>query len=226
MGRFMPSHLRHLRIGLVATTAGAVGLALAMPASASAATSRKVQVNAVPHWTAHAHSTGAVAAKTRVKLTAVLNLRNTAGAQRLALSVSDPSSSNYRHYVTPSQWRASFAPTHAQIASVTSWLSHKGFKVGAVPANGRYVSFTGTAKQAESACGTSLHGYVKDGARVMANAKPATVPATLARVVAGISGLDTSVKSKPSHTTGQATKEGSANRLAAPALPSPSAKPV
>ncbi len=223
----MPPHLHHLRVGLVATTVGAVGLALALPAGASAATTTtKVQVTAVPHWTAHARNIGAVAARTPLRLTAVLNLRNSVGAQKLALAVSDPTSTQYKHYVTPAQWRAKFAPTSAQIASVTKWLSHQGFKVGKVPANGRYVSFTGTALQANRAFGTSVHGYVLDGARVTANAKPVVLPASVARVVAGISGLDSSAKSQPTHLTGQASRDATTKRSTAPTLTTARAKPA
>jgi subtilase family serine protease len=199
----MPLPLRRLRTGIVATTAAAVGLAIGLPAGASAApNTARVQVNSAPSWTATAASAGAVGDSTLVRLTAVLSLRDLAGAQKLALAVSDPKNSQYRHYVAPAAWRTAFAPTSDQIKSVTSWLTSQGFSVEAVPANGRYVTFTGTAKQAEAAFGTSLSGFIKGGARVIANTRPVTVPSSLAGLVAGIGGLDTSVKSTPDHTTG------------------------
>jgi subtilase family serine protease len=199
----MPLHFRRIRTGLVATTAAAVGLAVSLPAGASAAPAAdRVQIDNAPSWTSSAASTGAVADTTPVRLTAVLALRDMAAAQKLATAVSDPTSSQYRHYVTPAAWRTSFAPTSDQIASVTSWLTSQGFTVGTVPANGRYVSFTGTAKQAEDAFGTSLSGFVKSGAHVVANTAPVTIPSALSGLVAGIGGLDTSVKATPDHTTG------------------------
>ncbi|BEP11739.1 S53 family peptidase [Acidothermaceae bacterium B102] len=222
----MPPHLHRLRTGFVATTVAAVGMAVALPAGASAATSSssaRVQVNAAPSWTAKTASTGAVAASATLQLSAVLQLRNTAAATALARAVSDPKSKTYGHYWTPAAWRAAFAPTSAQITSVTSWLTKQGFIVGTVPANGRYVSFSGTAAQAEAAFGTSLSGFVKAGASVIANTKPATVPKALAGVVAGITGLDTSARSVSDRTTGDAAKP---TVKAAAVAPSPAAVPA
>jgi subtilase family serine protease len=198
----MPPHLRHVRTGLVATTVAAVGMAVALPAGANAAptTPSRVQIGSAPAWTAKATATGAVAPSALVRLTAVLQLRNTSGAEALAQAVSDPSSASYQHYVTPAQWRTSFAPTDAQITTVTSWLSKQGFTLGTVPANGRYVTFTGTAKQAEAAFGTSIESYLKGGSNVIANTKPVTVPASIGALVANIGGLDTSIKSTPTNT--------------------------
>ncbi|MDX6228218.1 MAG: hypothetical protein QOI76_1608 [Frankiales bacterium] len=218
----MPPHLRRFRTGLVATTAAAVGLAIGLPAGASAAPAApRVQVDSAPSWTARTATTGAVPGSTLLRLTAVLKLRDAAGATKLALAVSDPKSASYRHYVSPAAWRAAFAPTSAQVKSVTSWLTSQGFTIGTVPANGRYVSFTGTAKQAEAAFGTSIAGFVKGGSKVLANTKPVTLPSSLSGLVAGIDGLDTSVRAIPNNTTG-------ADRPAAtkPAVQSLAVKPA
>jgi subtilase family serine protease len=222
----MPPHLRSIRTGLIATTAAAVGLAVALPAGASAApVASRVQLNSTPSWTATATNTGAVAASAKLTLTAVLALKDLAGAQKFALAVSDPKNKLYRHYDTPAQWRAAFAPSDATIKTVTSWLSGQGFSIGTVPANGRYVTFTGTIQQAEAAFGTSVDGFIKSGSNVIANTKPVTVPSSLAGIVSGISGLDTSVKSTPDNTTGADTPN-TAPKAAAPAVHSLVAKPA
>ena len=220
----MPPHLHRLRTGFVATTVAAVGLAVALPAGASAAApSARVQVNATPSWTAKTVSTGAVAATAKLQLSAVLQLRNAGTAAALARAVSDPKSKSYGHYWTPAAWRAVFSPTSAQITSVTSWLTKQGFTVGTVPANGRYVSFTGTAQQVEAAFGTNLADFDKAGASVIANTQPATVPQSLAGVVAGITGLDTSARSATDHTTGDVAAPAV---TAAAVTPSPTAIPA
>ena len=205
----MQPQLRRLRTGLVATTAAAVGLAVAMPSGAVAAPAgasvkgaAKAHVNAVPSWTHTATNTGAVSDATRLRLTAVLQLKDAAGAQKLALAVSDPKNTLYRHFVTPSAWRKAYAPTDKQVASVTTWLKGHGFAVTAVPANGRYVSFTGTAAQAEAAFSTTIDGFIRSGSAVMANTKPVTLPKSLVGVVAGLTGLDTSARAVTDRTTG------------------------
>ncbi len=202
----MPPQFHRVRTGLVATTVAAVGLAVALPAGASAVSSTpaRVQVNAAASWTAKASSTGAVPAGTTLQLSAVLSLRNLSQATALVKAVSDPTSATYRHYWTPAAWRSAFAPTADQVKSVTSWLTKEGFTVGTIPANARYVSFSGTAGQVESAFGTSLSGFDKSGASVIGNTTAATVPSSLAGIVAGITGLDTSTLAVNHHTTGDA----------------------
>ena len=224
----MPLHIRRLRSGLVATSVAAVGLAVALPAGASAATVKpaRVQVNAAVSWTATATSTGAVPAETDLQLSAVLSLRDLAGANALERAVSDPKSSDYRHYWSAAKWRAAFAPTAAQVSTVTSWLTKEGFTIGTIPANARYVSFSGTAAQVEAAFGTSLTGFVRAGTNVMGNTLAATVPGALAGIVAGINGLDTSARAVTHHTTGDPTPTAPTAAALAPTAPVSTTPPL
>jgi subtilase family serine protease len=197
----MSSRLRRL---LVVTTAGAAALSAALPATAAPAANApgtRTTLDAAPAWTHTARAAGATAAATPVRLAAVLPLRDAVGAERLALAVSTPGDAQYGQYLTAAQWRARFAPTDATVGTVTGWLRSHGFTVGSVPANHRYVAFTGTAAAANAAFGVGLTNYVKDGARVSAPSAAVTVPAELAAAVAGIAGLDTSARMTPTHTT-------------------------
>ena len=58
-----------------------------------------------------------------------LALRYAAAAAALALDVSDPTSKNYGHYLTPSQFNARFAPAAATVASVRNFLTASGLAV-------------------------------------------------------------------------------------------------
>lgn len=190
-----------IRRVLVAGATGAAVLAVASPAQAVPAASRvapRVTLDSAPAWTHTAKPVAATSASAKVKLTAVLPLRDQAGAERFATAVSTPGSAQYRRFLTAGQFRARYAPTDATVASVAGWLRKNGFTVGSVPANHRYVPFTGTVGATNSAFGVGLTNYDKRGARVSAPSRSITVPSELAGKVAGISGLDTSAQTTPS----------------------------
>jgi subtilase family serine protease len=197
--------------------------ALAPAAAAHAGTApqgRRV-VEKVPSWTARAHRVGAVPGSTQQQITAVLNLRDEAGAERLAAAVSTPASAQYGHYLTAAQWRARFAPTQADVDKVVVWLRSSGFTVTDVPANHRFVQFTGSAATTEKALTTSLSRFDKDGRTVSAPTSEVTMPDSLASIVAGIQGLDGSQRAQPLSTTGQATAGVTAKVSPTDALPPP-----
>src|SRR5690349_168017 len=93
---------------------GASALALPLMASstfAANASSRSAVAGSLPDWVATAHQTGTPSASTRMSVDVVLPLRDSAAAERLALSVSDPKSSAYGHYLSAAEFNARFAPT-------------------------------------------------------------------------------------------------------------------
>ena len=192
--------------GAVVGTTVAMSLAFLGQSAVLAAGPERATVDASPDWTASATTAGHTDAASRLHLSVLLNLRDAAGATALADAVSNPRSASYRHYVTAAQWRARFAPTSRQVASVTRFLTDSGFTVTDVPANGRYVAFDGTAAQAEKAFATKLQDYDRAGKRVSAPSTATSVPAALSALVAGISGLDTSAVVTPLHVT--AAEEG------------------
>jgi subtilase family serine protease len=221
-----------LRRALVAAAAtGAVALVVTtVPAGAAPAQAspNKVTLDAAPDWTHTATAAGPTDAKRTVRLSAVLPMRDAAAAESLALAVNTPGNAQYGHFLTAAQFRSRFAPTDATVATVSSWLKGHGFAVTNVPANHRFVSFTGTVDAANAAFGVALTDYMKDGKRTSAPSRSVTVPAELAGSIAGISGLDASAITQPSHLTAgddtaarpASTKAGTA---AAPddALPGP-----
>ncbi len=168
---------------------------------ALAATPRAT-LDAAPAWTSGAKQVGETPASAVQRMSVVLKLRDAAGADALANAVSNPASASYGHYVSAAQWRSKFAPTDAEVASVVAWLKAQGFAIGAIPANHRTVSFTGTSAQAEAAFATNLKVFVKDGQQVSAPASSTSVPSALAAVVAGVSGLDRSAQKTPSGSAG------------------------
>jgi len=179
-----------------------VGLVLSSAALAHADGGGRKVVAAAPDWTATAPKTGVPAATDRLHLSMVLNLRDPAGAEAQAAAASDPGSVQYGAFLNSAQWRARFAPTDAQAAAVSSWLSSSGFTVTGTPANHRLVTFDGTAEQVNAVFGAQLAQFSKGGAQVVAPSAPATVPDAVAPLIAGLAGLDSSLRATPHHVGG------------------------
>src|SRR4051812_45576805 len=216
-----------IRRGAVLSTTAAMTLALAWltPALAQAAgPSPRATLDGAPAWTAHAARVGQTPAARPQHLTAVLGLRDAGGAEALAAAVSDPSSATYGRFVSAATWRARFAPRSADVRRVTDWLRAGGFTIGAIPANHRTISFSGSTAQVEKAFATDVQTFRKSGSTVTANAASVSVPRSLAGTVVGITGLDTSALRTPALTGGPdgSSRTGSdARATATPATATP-----
>src|SRR4029453_6801058 len=112
------------------------------------------------------------------------------GAEAAARAVSDPHSSSYGHYLTPQQFRQSFAPSQAQVGAVQSWLHSQGFTIDYTPQNNHYVAAEGTVAQANAAFGTTLRLYNVRGKTLRSPDGDVSIPSSLASVVTGVLGLD------------------------------------
>src|SRR5450631_2556130 len=177
---------RFLR-GVVIGATASMALALTTPTFASATVKPlRTNIENAPGWTSQAHRVGRIPATRQLQMTAVLGLRDAAGAEALAAAVSDPSSAQYGQYVTAAAWRSRFAPADSDVAAVTLWLKSQGFSVGVIPLNHRFIPFSGTSTQAENAFATDLQVFNKNGQVVSAPASSVWIPTILAGTVVGI----------------------------------------
>lgn len=172
----------------VLLTAAALGCVMA--GSASAASSRSTLPGSVPPWAKSSQYAGAANSTDSVGFRVYLGWNDESAVQSLAQAVSDPSSSSYRQYLTPSQFRQRFAPSQAQVNAVQSWLKSQGFTVEYTPQNNHYVSAEGTVAQAAAAFGTSFGTYRVDGLTLRSPESALSVPSSLAGTVEGVVGLD------------------------------------
>jgi len=191
----MPYLNTRRRVAVTAASSVALlGGALTASAAAAQPHSARVAVSGThPSWATasrrvSAHVTGAT-------VTARLYLagHDRAGLSALVAAVSTPGSPRYRHFLTPAQVMARFGPTAAQVRAVRSWASGAGLTVTRVVDKvGGYVAVRGSALAAEHAFGVTFGRFRgPDGKAYRAPDKTATVPASVGRAVAGISGLDT-----------------------------------
>jgi subtilase family serine protease len=118
----------------------------------------------------------------------VMALRNRGELERLIAAQQDPSSPEYRRWLTPDEFTSRFGPTAAGLARVSGWLKQKGFTVTGVDAATRELSFTGNVALAESVFGVKITASA-DG-RWYSNLSDPALPADLAPKIESIHGLD------------------------------------
>ena len=162
-------------------------IALAAPSARSTLKGNK------PSWAGPKNYAGAANASDKLGFRVYLGWNNPSGAEALARAVSDPSNKkSYRHYLTPDQFRAQFAPTANQVAQIQSWLTSQGFTLVYTPKNNHYVSAQGTIGQAQAAFGVSFGKYKVNGLTVRSPSAEVSIPSSLAGMVTAVIGLDQS----------------------------------
>ncbi|WP_035348482.1 protease pro-enzyme activation domain-containing protein [Edaphobacter aggregans] len=109
---------------------------------------------------------------------------------QLLIDQQNPSSPLYHQWLTPQQYGARFGMSSADLATVKAWLSGRGLTITAVAPSLNYVTVSGTIGQVERAFGTSIHSMTENGVQHFANVTDPTLPAAIARVVSGITGLN------------------------------------
>ena len=173
-------------VPILAAAALVVGLA----ASQASSSDRSTLHGSAPSW-ANAHNQAGTADPAGpVGFRVYLGWKD--GAEALAKAVSDPQSGSYGHYLTPQQFRQSFAPSQAQVGAVQSWLRDQGFTIDYTPQNNHYVAAEGTVAQANAAFETTLREYKVRGKTLRSPDGDVSVPSSLGSVVTGVLGLDES----------------------------------
>jgi subtilase family serine protease len=186
------------RPGRAALTAAAatalVAGALAFAAPAQASSARTPIAGTHPSWATAAHRVSPQAVTTgTVDVRVYLAGRNQAGLAAYAKAVSTPGNALYGHYLSPSQVRAAYGPTSAQVSAVQKWLAENSLTVTNVKAGvGGYVEVTGSVQDAVKAFGVTFGTFKgPDGKKDRAPVQTATAPAGVAGDILAVSGLDT-----------------------------------
>jgi hypothetical protein len=150
----------------------------------------------IPHG---AKELGAVSPTATVSGAVVLRPRDPAGLTRFITQVTDKHSQLFHHYLAPDSFAARFGPTPSTIAAVTSQLQASGLTVTNVARDGLIVDFQAPASRVETAFRTGLQRYrLANGSVGHARTAPVRVPATIAKYVTSVVGLDTTVRLRPS----------------------------
>lgn len=164
------------------------------------AASRSIVRGTTPTWATSTALVGHASSTQVVGFRLYLGWRNAAAAEALARAVSDPKSASYRHYLSPAQFRSTFAPTAAQATAVHNWLKANGFVIVNTPANRHFIAAQGTVRQIETAFATTINVYRVSGMKLRAPARDLSVPTTIAPLISGAIGIDQSYEFIHSNT--------------------------
>jgi subtilase family serine protease len=162
-----------------------------------------------------ATSLGRTPATSEVEVEVGLQLRDPAGAAALEQAVTDPRSADYRHFLTAAQWEKRFSPSKASVDSVSAWLRTQGVAVEGVTPDRMTIDASGSAAVIEKAFGTSLGQYRRAGREIRLASSALKVPASIASLITGISGIDQNVAT-PDHVS-EAAKSQKLKEIPQPA---------
>ena len=189
-----------LLLALAALAPGPAGAAsAAVPLAGSASPSRlyAIPLNATP-------------ASARMEFDVGLRPRDEAGAVAFMAAVTDPSSPQYRGFLSPAQWEQRFSPSVATVSAVTAWLHSSGISVETVTPDRMTIQASAPAGTVERAFATHLSEYSSHGRRLRLASGALSVPGTIAPMISGVAGIDETLASSDWRT--DATRVGRARR--------------
>jgi len=170
------------------------GLAAAAGTASASGPQRHYLAGSTPKWLSKAKSVGTTSSSEQVGFGVLLDMRNEAGAEATLKAISDPTSASYGKWLTNQAFDEQYAPAKTSVTAVQDWLRGQGFAVTQTLPSGMYVEASGTTAQVEKVFGSTLKNYSYQGKTVRANSSelslPASTPAAVTGVVAGIVGVD------------------------------------
>jgi len=102
---------------------------------------------------------GPMSKSQRMRLAIILPLRNQGELANLLRRLYDPSSPDYRHFLTVAQFTQQFGPTKQDYQAVVKFARSQGFSVTNTPANRLLVHINGTVSQINKAFHVAMTTY-------------------------------------------------------------------
>lgn len=156
----------------------------------------------VPAWAATAQPVGSVAADLQLDHVTVTLTRPAAleaEFQQLLKDQQDPASPRYHQWLTPQQSADLYGAPQADSDAVVAWLQSQGLQVDAVSPNRLFIRFSGPATTVANAFSVQFGSFQHMGRTVFSTTSEPAVPAALAGVIQGVTGLSEEYL-KPAHT--------------------------
>jgi len=181
------------------------GLAIAAPGHQAGAAVRPATVTvagSVAPFTAGTRAAGRLPAAERLTIQLWLQPR-TAQATLFAQAVSTPGSPQFHRYLSPDAYADRFAATAADATAVETWLRASGFTAVSQGPQRTYVQAIATVAQISRAFDVRMTRYQADAAvnggtqPLWSNDRPLSLPAALAPIVLGVTGLDSAAPTTP-----------------------------
>ncbi len=174
-------------------TATATGTATAKTAAAAATTRPQelVRIGSAPTLPAGTQPLASAASAEKLRVTVALKPRNARALTAYAQDVEDPSSPDYRQYLSTQQFAARFGPTTETITKVQRALRRAGLKPQALKPDHLSFDVVADAGTYEKALHLALaHVRLPDRRAALVNLQAPALPASVAADVQAIVGLD------------------------------------
>jgi len=105
--------------------------------------------------------------------------------------LSDPSSPDYHHYLSASQFDAEFSPSPSTYASLTQYIQERGGEAVETFSDRATLAFNASLSALSTMFHTNFSEYQRGGTPFVAPRNAPSLPAPLAAAVASVTGLDT-----------------------------------
>lgn len=186
------------RAGKVGALLAAVAVAAVVPPGGSAhASAQRRTVNVLP-TAVLAHRLGDAPAAQRWSVSVALTDLQLPAEQNLAAALVDPTSAQFRHFLSPQEWASRFALPAAVRDRTRSWLTAGGLSVGYTSPTGDLVQAEGTVAQIQHLFDVHLGRYQLGATEFLANDVAPAVPVDLpVASVIGLNNLQRFVPAKP-----------------------------
>jgi len=143
-------------------------------------------------WVTRAQKLGPADDSKSVAITVYLHWRNQESLEQLIADQTTPGNPRFGQFLTPEQFHAQFSPQAADVSAVQNAFRNMGFRIDHTPASGLFVRASGTVAQIKNAFHVSQNLYSYRGKILRAHAEVPVIPASLAKNVTYIEGLDDS----------------------------------
>ncbi len=192
-------------VRVLAGSATVAGLAMAGAGGSAGAAVRPsvlTVAGSVAPFVSHTRVIASVPASQRLSIRVWLAPR-AAAAARFATAVSTPGNPRFHQYLSPAAYADRFAASRSQASQVESWLRAQGFTEVRADPERAYVQADAATSVINKAFTTQLKVYKPSTAvnadryALRSNDGPISVPASLAGIVLGVTGLDNAAPTQP-----------------------------
>ena len=126
----------------------------------------------------------------QITLRLALTAEQSAALDKLLADQINPASSSFHQWLTPAQYGASFGASDDQLSAITTWVQSQGLTVDSVSPSRTRLTVSGTAAQIQTAFALTMHRFRVGARDHFANTSAPTLPAVVAPLISGVSGLD------------------------------------
>lgn len=163
---------------------------LGAASSPALAAPSEVRIGSAPVLPAGTSLVAGLASVKTMRITVTLAPRDPAALLSYAQGVGNPSSPDYRHFLTPAEFRARFAPRRRALIRVEEELRRHGLRPGTVTANGLAIRLRASGAAIERAFALTLVKVrLRDGRDAIYNSQAPAVDADVASTVQAVIGL-------------------------------------